>query len=168
MRLSKLVFLFVLLPLLTAATSHKFYVSVSKVEYSEADQSLQIISSIFVDDLENTLKARYGDKVSLEPEKETELDRDLLQKYMLKKLLITVDGKEMAVDYVGREYDIDVIKVYLEVPNVVDPKEVIVQAEWLFELFEEQQNIIHMKKGDTRRSLVLEPDNPKGVLNFDK
>ena len=167
MRFSRLLLLFALLPLLTAASAHKFYVSVSKIEYSDKDQSLQMISTLFADDLENTLKARYGDKVSLDPEKETELDQELLRKYILKKLTITVDGQERELDYIGREYENDVVKIYVEVPDVVDPKEVEVEAQWLFELFEEQQNIIHMKKGDTRRSLVLEPDNPKGVLNFD-
>ena len=167
MRFSRLLLLFALLPLLTAASAHKFYVSVSKIEYSDKDQSLQMISTLFADDLENTLKARYGDKVSLDPEKETELDQELLRKYILKKLTITVDGQERELDYIGREYENDVVKIYVEVPDVVDPKEVEVDAQWLFELFEEQQNIIHMKKGDTRRSLVLEPDNPKGVLNFD-
>lgn len=167
MRFSRLLLLFALLPVLTAATAHKFYVSVSKIEYSEKDRSLQMISTLFADDMENTLKARYGDKVSLDPEKETELDQELLKKYILKKLTITVDGQERQLEYIGREYENDIVRVYVEVPEVEDPKEVEVEAQWLFELFDEQQNIIHMKKGDTRRSLVLEPENPKGVLNFD-
>lgn len=152
--------------MLTAATAHKFYVSVSKIEYSEKDRSLQMITTLFADDLENTLKARYGDKVSLDPEKETQLDQQLLKEYILKKLQITVDGQVRELDYIGREYENDIVRVYIEVPEVEDPNKVAIHAAWLFELFEEQQNIIHMKKGDTRRSLVLEPDNPKGVLNF--
>ena len=167
MRFSRLLLLFALLPVLTAATAHKFYVSVSKIEYSEKDRSLQMISTLFADDMENTLKARYGDKVSLDPDKETELDQELLKKYILKKLTITVDGQERQLEYIGREYENDIVRVYVEVPEVEDPKEVEVEAQWLFELFDEQQNIIHMKKGDTRRSLVLEPENPKGELNFD-
>ena len=152
--------------MLTAATAHKFYVSVSKIEYSEKDRSLQMITTLFADDLENTLKGRYGDKVSLDPEKETQLDQQLLKEYILKKLQITVDGQVRELDYIGREYENDIVRVYIEVPEVEDPNKVAIHAAWLFELFEEQQNIIHMKKGDTRRSLVLEPDNPKGVLNF--
>lgn len=166
MRPKRLIFLMLLLPMLTAATAHKFYVSVSKIEYSEKDRSLQMITTLFADDLENTLKARYGDKVSLDPEKETQLDQQLLKEYILKKLQITVDGQVRELDYIGREYENDIVRVYIEVPEVEDPNKVAIHAAWLFELFEEQQNIIHMKKGDTRRSLVLEPDNPKGVLNF--
>lgn len=167
MRLARMILLVLALPLMSASTAHKFYVSVSKIEYAQEERSLQMISTIFIDDIESTLRARYGDKVSLDPEKETPYDKELLQKYFLKKLEIRVDGTVRDLEYIGREYENDVVKIYVEVPDVEDPKKVEVKAEWLFELFEEQQNIVHMKKGDTRRSLVLEPEYPKGVLNFE-
>lgn len=167
MRLVRMILLVLTLPLISASTAHKFYVSVSKIEYAQDERSLQMISTIFIDDIESTLRARYGEKVSLDPEKETPYDQELLRQYFLKKLEIRVDGTVRDLDYIGREYENDVVKIYLEVPGVEDPNRVEVQAEWLFELFDEQQNIIHMKKGDTRRSLVLEPEYPKGLLNFE-
>jgi hypothetical protein len=36
----------------------------------------------------------------------------------------------------------------------------------LFDTFEDQQNIIHIKTPEKRRSLVLDKENPKGLLNF--
>jgi hypothetical protein len=36
----------------------------------------------------------------------------------------------------------------------------------LMDLFDKQQNIIHIKRYKQRKSLVLDIDNPKGLLNF--
>ena len=36
----------------------------------------------------------------------------------------------------------------------------------LFDTFEDQQNIIHVKTPESRRSLVLDKENPKGLLKF--
>ena len=42
-----------------------------------------------------------------------------------------------------------------------------VENKVLLEMFSEQKNIIHVKKNDTRSSLILENGNPKGLLKFD-
>jgi len=39
---------------------HKFYLSVTQVNYSEKEHSLQMTSRIFIDDLNNLLLKRYG------------------------------------------------------------------------------------------------------------
>ena len=49
----------IVLTLSSFAGLHKFYLSVTNVDYAEKEESLQIISRIFVDDMENALKTRY-------------------------------------------------------------------------------------------------------------
>ena len=54
-----------LLPLLAFTAAHKFYVSATDIEYNEENRSLQIISYVFVDDLEKLLKTRYSEELFL-------------------------------------------------------------------------------------------------------
>ncbi|NNM22822.1 MAG: hypothetical protein HKO54_04645 [Flavobacteriaceae bacterium] len=154
------------LPLLSAVSVHKFYVSITKIEHSEEDESLQIISKLFIDDIEDVLQARYSADISLDPEKETAKDARYLREYVLQKLKVEVNGTPMEVEYLGREYENDVVKVYVEVMGVKDLRTLEIENKMLMELFEDQQNIIHVKRKKKRKTLVLDIDNPKGLLNF--
>ena len=66
----------------------------------------------------------------------------------------------------GKEYDIDIAKIYLEIENVSELKSIEIENKVLIDMFSEQQNIIHLTTPDSRRSLILDKSNPKGVLNF--
>ncbi len=163
----RLVFLLSFVPLIASFTAHKFYVSITKIEFSEEEQSVQIITKLFIDDIEDVLQARYSASISLDIEKETPADADFLKKYVLQKLKIAINGKDVVLDYLGHEYDNDVVKIYMEVEDISELKSIAVENKMLMELFEEQQNIIHVKRFKKRKSLILDLDNPKGLLNFD-
>lgn len=155
-------------PVFTAATAHKFYVSTTKIEYVEEKQSLQVISKIFIDDMEDILQKRYDPKLSLDTQKERPLDEEYLKKYVLQKLKIKVDGKEIPLHYLGREYENDVVKIFMEASSIQPFKTMEVGNSLLFDLTTQQQNIVHAKYGDERQSLVLDADNPNGLLNFNE
>ena len=77
-----------LFPCIMGSAEHKFYVSITKIEYVAESESLQIITQFFIDDIEEVLRKRYRSDVSLGTTKETEEDRTLLKKYILQKLKI--------------------------------------------------------------------------------
>lgn len=160
-------FLLLLLPLLLSASDHKFYVSITKIEYKKEEKALQIISTLFLDDLENVLRTRYNDKtIVFNTSKETQKHIDYLEKYLLSKLKIKCNNSNVPLKYIGLEYDIDAVKVYIEATNINGCNTILVENKALFELTAEQQNIIHIKMKDHRKSMILEPQNPNGVLNF--
>ena len=78
----------------TGFVAHKFYVSTTKVEYVKEKKSIQIISKIFVEDLEQVLQERYSSRVQLDPKRETELDQNYLIEYVLQKLKFKVNGND--------------------------------------------------------------------------
>ncbi len=163
----RLLLLLVMFPLITAASLHKFYVTTTKIEYVSEKKSLQIISKIFIDDIEDVLQLRYDPNVSLATKKERKVDSEYLKKYVLQKFNVRLDGKEIVLNYIGREYENDMVKVYLEAIPVADFEEIEVENKILLDLTSEQQNIIHIKHHDIRRSLVLNTENPNGLLNFE-
>ncbi|MBW1297134.1 peptidase E [Aquimarina litoralis] len=145
---------------------HKFYVSVTQIEFNEEEQSLQIISRIFIDDIEKVLRERYDEKLELQSkQQETKVDQ-YLNTYLKQKLRITVDGEEVFFSFLGKEYDNDLVLCYLEVENVSSFETIKVSNLALMDFFEEQQNIIHVKKGKKRKSLILEKERDQGMLKF--
>jgi hypothetical protein len=166
MKVLKITLLVLLIPLITGSTEHKFYVSITKIEYVSKSESLQIITQFFIDDIEEVLRKRYRPDVSLGTTKETKADVALLKEYIIQKLKISVNGTPVVLDYLGIEYDVDMVKSYIEVTGLKEFNSIEVEFNALTELFTEQQNIIHLKTAQNRKSLILDIDNPKGVLNF--
>jgi Domain of unknown function (DUF6702) len=166
MKFLQIFLLVALLPLILSFTAHKFYVSITKIEFSQEEQSLQIITKLFIDDIEDVLQERYSPAISLDPEKETPKDANFLKEYVLQKLKIKVNGNPVKLIYIGHEYENDVVKSFIEVKNISELKTIEVANKMLMDLFEKQQNIIHIKRYKKRKSLVLDIDNPKGLLNF--
>ena len=167
MKFYKITLLILLFPFITGSADHKFYVSITKIEYVAESESLQIITQLFLDDIEEVLRKRYRPDISLGTPKETLEDVTLLQDYILQKLKISVNGTPVALNYLGREYEIDMVKSFIEVTGIKEFHTIEVEFNALTELFSEQQNIIHLKTAKRRKSLILDRDNPKGVLNFD-
>lgn len=162
----KILLLLVLISLSSFTSVHKFYVSVTEIEYNEKVQSLQIISRVFIDDFENVLKARYDGDIRLGANSETSNAEDFIKKYLEQKLEITLDGRLVEEKYLGKEYQNDMIIFYVEVPQVKRFKEISVRNSVLMDLFEEQKNLIHVEIDGKTKSMVLVSGNDKNSINF--
>lgn len=159
-------FLILIFPLVSATSAHKFYVSITKIEYVKEKNSIQIITKIFTDDMEKALRQRYDRSISLDTKKETEAADEDLKKYILQKIKVKVNGKPVQLNYIGKEYDTDMVVAYMEITEVKDLKTIEIENKVLMEVFPEQQNIIHLKTAKSRRSLILDKDQPSGKLKF--
>jgi len=159
----------VLLFVLTSFTEvHKFYLSVTNINYSEKNDALQITTRIFIDDLEALLKERYNINVTLDTNKESALAEEYIKKYLKTKFVLALNEENIAYNYIGKKYDNDVVIFYLEVPNVgfTALKSISVQNEVLTDLYEEQKNLVHIKWKGKKKSFVLIRENNKGMLNL--
>ncbi len=158
--------LLLVIPIFLSQTSHKFYVSTTSIEYVKEKQVLQIITKIFTEDIEQALQQRYSSSISLDSNKETESDEEYLKKYLLKKIKINVNGTPVSLNYIGKEYDIDIAKIYFEIENISELNTFEIENIVLIDMFSEQQNIIHLQTSENRRSLFLDKNKPIGMLNF--
>ncbi len=168
MRLLITLGLLITLPLLTATSSHKFYVSVTKIEYKETQNSLQIISRLFIDDYEMLLRERYDENIVLDEAVWSEQVDAYSKKYFSEKFKITINSNEEAYTFVGKEFKDDIIYIYLELENISTINAIEITNRLMFELFEEQQNIVRTKIYSKQKSFILTPADDKGVLNFNK
>lgn len=151
---------------LTSATMHKFYVSVTQVEYVQEQQSVQIISRIFIDDLELALQNRYNKDIKLTEEKESENANVIIEKYFKQKLKISLNGKETTYKFLGKKYENDILYFYFEIEHVKDVKQFQITNQILFDALSDQQNIVKIKAKSEHKNYILTVDNDKALLNF--
>jgi len=151
---------------LSLSFTHKFYLSVTNIEYSETDKSLQIISRIFIDDFQLLLKERYDYNEELASDKETKKAETLIAKYFSEKLSVTINGELKQLHFLGKEYEDDMIICYIEITKIEEVESISIQNTMLFDVLEDQQNIIHVKINDKRESVMLIKENDKALLKF--
>ncbi|RNL91359.1 hypothetical protein ED312_04920 [Sinomicrobium pectinilyticum] len=164
--IKKISVLFILLPLLAFTGMHKFYVSTTEVNYDEKSQAVQVISRVFADDLEKTIDARYGIKSGLVTSREHPEADAYLEKYYALKLNIRVNGEKTKFNYLGKEFKDDMVVSYLEIPGTPLPSSIEIENKLLYETYPEQQNIVHIRSGDTRKSFLLRKDDDRCMLKF--
>ena len=158
----------VMLLLLSFSSAHKYYVSVTNIAYSKDDSAFQVTSRVFIDDLDKLLKERYDIEAKLATPKESKLADEYIEKYFRTKFAIELDGKPVQYNFLGKRYDNDMVICDLEIPNVKlsETKSMTIQNEVLMDLFDDQQNIVHVKWNGNKKSFMLIRQNNKGMLNL--
>ena len=158
--------------ILATATSwcsfHKFYLTVTQVSYSEKDKALQLTSRIFIDDFNALLKERYGVEARLGSQDENPIAVDLVAKYFSEKLVIWLDQTKVPFTVLGYKKDNDVLVYFLEAkaPQFMKAQQLEIFNNFLIDLYETQQNVVHLKLRGEKKSFLLMKDKPSGVLNF--
>ena len=166
MKIQKIILLCCIIPLLSFTVVHKYYISVTNIDHSSEEKSLQITTQIFIDDFQTVLEIRYGLHEELTVEKATKEVEQMMAKYLQKKLKIWVNGDLKTCTFLGKKYENDVVVCYLEIEGIDDITSLEVENRILYELLEEQQNLVHTKIKNQRQSLLLVKENDKGLLNF--
>ena len=166
MKINRLLVFLIAIPLMSFTIAHKYYVSVTEVEYVKEQQSVQIVTRIFIDDFEKMLRERYDENITLDIGKdETQIDT-YVQKYLSSKLQITINSTQQQFEFLGKEYEDDILFCYLEITDVSDIKTFEIVNQVLFDVFDDQQNLVKTKINSKRKSFILIAQNDKGVLNF--
>ena len=139
---------------------HKFYVSTTTIEYKKEKSTFQITSQLFIDDVE-TLLREYKNDIKLDPDSNNKKIDELLEIVLKQAFQIKIDKKRVDLIYIGREYKNDILQCYLEVIVPELSEKVTLQNRIFFNIFKNQQNIIHFKNKDIRKSVLLdfEEDN---------
>ena len=160
-------FLTSLLLMLSLTTNqHKFYVSVTDIEYNTKNKSIEIISRIFADDFEDVLNKRYGVDISLLPNQESENAEKWIKKYISQKFEVHIPNHKLNINYLGNRYEDDRIYLYIEIKNVTDFEKITVENLILTDLFQEQKNLVHVNHHGEIKSSVLTIDKSSHTFIF--
>jgi hypothetical protein len=120
---------------------------------------LQITLRIFKDDLSNAISDTYLDQKTDDLNLIDELYFKQVDKYINSKISIQIDDKKFEMDYLGLETKNDMYVCYLEIENLPIYSNMVISNKILFEIFDDQQNIIHVKRNDKRQSFIARNNN---------
>ncbi len=164
--MKKIVILFIITPFLIAATAHKYYLSVTDLEYNQESESVQVITRLFYDDLEEVLKERYDNTILVDATYDQKVLDHYLKKYLSKKLVLTINGEKQEHTYIGKEFEDDYVVCYIEIEGIKEISSIEIINTLLTDVFPEQKNMVHTIIEENKKSFLLTRENPKGLLNF--
>lgn len=155
-----------LLLFILAFSSHKYYLSLTQIEYNKDHKSLEVIINVFMDDVELAINNEYDVDMRLTTKEELKGVDEYFKKYLRNNLKFFINNKAVQYNFIGKEYEGDLVYFYLEIELKEDPLSLKVINTLLFDYFEQQQNVIKFKNGSKRQSKILSIDTNKALLNF--
>lgn len=165
MKLKHILYLFLIIPLLSF-TEHKYYLSLTQVKHNQNTKSLQIIINVFMDDIELALNNDYNIDLRLTTKNELVDNDQFFKDYFSKKLFFKIDGIKKSYNYIGKEYENDLVLLYLEIENVDNVDTLDIENNVLTRHFPEQQNLIKSKVGNKNKSVLLDKEKNTATLIF--
>ena len=139
-------FLFLLLCVLNF--EHPLHLGITQVDYSVKEHSLQISHRFFVDDFTQAVKKYQKDKPS----------ENTIKTYIESRFFVFVDEKSIKLDFVGYEYEDELIWIYQEY-YLDEFNSLEIQNDVLFGMYEDQRNMIHFKYKAQKESYILDKGN---------
>lgn len=137
------------------------------MEHNAETNSIEVSHRIFLDDLEVGLKKfhKLERLDTYKPADPDELDK-LIGEYLKKKVFVVVNGQDKTFNFLGSELEGDARWCYYEIEDVSSIKEIEVTNVALMDVFDDQQNIVHMKNNGVMKSYKLDKDTKSKTFNF--
>lgn len=140
---------------LSSFSAHKFYVSVTQIDYVPSKKRIEITSRIFIDDLEKGLNKRFNKKVNLTSTKELPEAEELIKSYLKEKIKISINKKPQNTEFLAREVEGDVLILYTKIAISKKINTFEIYNSLLTEVYSDQQNIVHTNINSNKKSILL-------------
>lgn len=145
-------------------SSHPYFVSTTEVHINTKDSSVGVICKMFSDDLEVALKNTYSVSADVRNTVVDSLVAVYLEKYIRNKLAVSINGKDLTLNWLGFENVEEKTYCYFESRWLSSVKTVAVTCKLLYESFTEQVGFIHVYVDESRQSYKLA--NPNSLASF--
>jgi hypothetical protein len=124
------------------------------VSYNEAANRVEVQQRIFYDDLEQSFQIALKDeKFDILSPKLYELNFDsLFYEYFDKRTTLNINGSSVKLDYLEYEINQDAIVLYFYKENIFSINSLDFHSSVLFELFDDQTNIVSVIVGKQKKS----------------
>jgi hypothetical protein len=165
MNFKKVFLLLFIIPLLSFS-AHKYYLSLTQIEFKESSKSVQIIINVFMDDIETALNKDNNIDLQLSTKKELQNNDIYFENYLRRKLQFKIDTIVKEFKYIGKEYDGDLVYFYLEIENIAKVSSIEITNKILLTHFPKQENLIKSKVGTKNKSVLLSKDQYKELLTY--
>ncbi len=141
--------------LLSSFAWHKFYVSVTQIDYVPNKKRIEITHRIFIDDLEKALEKKYKKKVYLTSNKELPEAETLIKDYLKENVKISINKKAQNLEFLAREVEGDVLIFYTKIAISKKINTFEIFNSLLIDIYKEQQNIVHVNINSNKNSFLF-------------
>lgn len=145
---------------------HKYYSSITEIEFDTEEKLAKIDIQLFSDDLLKLFEDRFlespDDFNHLNTKQET-----LFKEYLSKKILLTLNRKPTKLYYLGMEEENNLVHVYLEAKTHRKPMRVGITNSILQDIFFKQTNIVHIRHKKITKSVHLTYEKNSAIVFFD-
>lgn len=149
----------------SAPPPHPFYVSITEINHNAGEQVLEISVKLFFDDLEKVLSAQHKVMVDLIKPKDKAQVNGFVGKYLQQHLMIRLDGKPVALEFLGYEVEREAAWCYLQVEQISSVKRVDITNDIFLQQYPTQINMMHVTVKGQRKSMRL--NNPDSKTSFE-
>lgn len=155
------------------ALAHKFHTSFTEASYDAEAGTLEVTLRTFPDDLESALRRRAPsahasakDQASPAPPAAKDQKKEFEERvaaYVAETFRVrTAGGDPVKISWVGMDAGVDSAWLYFEARLPANPGAVRVRNRFLFDLFDDQINLVNLKSGGERIALRFE----RGAADF--
>jgi len=134
---------------------HPYHVGSVEINYNSKSQNFEVTGRFFLDDLENGLSKKYGKPLHFNDAKYKTQINEALKNYSSEYFKLKTNNQFLQVNFVGYEEDSESVNVYLESESVAYPQKVEAAVSFLYNLFDDQINIVHIIVNGNRKSEKL-------------
>ena len=134
---------------------HKFYVSVTQIDYLPNKKRIEITSRIFIDDLEKALNKKHQKKLNITSSNELPEAEEWIKTYIKEKIKVSINKKPQVIEYLAKEVEGDVLIIYTKIAISKKINTFEIYNALLTETFQDQQNIVHTNINSNKKSFLL-------------
>ena len=134
---------------------HPYHVGSVEINYNQKSKTFEVTGRFFLDDLESGLSKKYGKPYHFNDPKYKALLKEALNNYCSEYFKLKTNNKFLKVNFIGYEEDQESVNIYLESEAVETPKKVEAAVSFLYNLFDDQINIVHIIVDGKRKSEKL-------------
>ena len=134
---------------------HPYHVGSLELNYTDKSETFQITGRFFLDDLENALSDKYGIKIKFHDLKTKAETEKALKDYSANYFKLKVNNQFLKVDFIGYEEDGESVQLYLESEKVSQPQKIETAVSFIYNLYDDQMNIVHIIVNGQRKSSKL-------------
>ncbi len=142
-----------------ANQKHEFHISVAEMGYNASESMLQITFKVFTDDMEKALSAMEKKEIKIQSQGHSKKLDTLIYKYFDMRFKVDINNSPKKISFIGQETDLEATWCYFMIENVNEHIDHINISSFIMtEIFEDQQNIIHLKINQFKKSVLLNKD----------
>lgn len=134
---------------------HPYHVGSVEFNYSKKSGTFEITGRFFMDDLENAINKKYEKNVHFQDVRYKKEIDEIIENYAAEYLKLKADNHFLKINYIGFEEDHESVNIYLESEKIKTPQKIETAVSFLYNLFDDQMNIVHIIVNGQRKSEKL-------------